>query len=380
MDGNLWAGKGIINNDPKKQNQNGKLFEEFLLRNPHLSVVNALTICEGDITRVRHIKERTEETMIDFFVVCDQILPLVSKMSIDTIGEYTLTRFKGKVVKSDHRMLKLNIDLTFHKEKKHERVEVFNLRNIKCQQAFQEFTSKGNNFSRCISSQHENIDIHFQRWQRRLKKAIHACFRKTRKTAELIKKPSNMDSLMRKRKTLLRKKTLSEDDEIEIYQIEQEISDEIADREFKKLEEVVGELDDNTHTNIWKEMKKAFPSKQKPLPTGVKNIKGKLITNPEEKKKITLEHFEHRMRKRAIKEDIIEIRKLHETLFEERLNKAKHMTSDPFDMEELNKVLKSLKTGKSRYPDNLICELFKIGVIGDDLKMSILIMMNKIKN
>ena len=47
-------------------------------------------------------------------------------------------------------------------------------------------------------------------------------------------------------------------------------------------------------------------------------------------------------------------------------------------MEELNKVLKSLKTGKSRDPDNLIGELFKMGVIGDDLKMSILMMMNKI--
>ena len=73
-----------------------------------------------------------------------------------------------------------------------------------------------------------------------------------------------------KKKNVVKKKTLSGNDEIEIYQIEQEISDEITDREFKKLEEVVGELDNNTHTNIWKEMKKAFPSKQKPLPTGVK--------------------------------------------------------------------------------------------------------------
>ena len=66
------------------------------------------------------------------------------------------------------------------------------------------------------------------------------------------------------------------------------------------------------------------------------------------------------MRKRAIKEDIIEIRQLHETLFEERLNKAKYIKSDPFNMEELNTVLKSLKTGKSRDPDNLIGELFKM--------------------
>ena len=63
-----YSTKGIIKNDPKKQNKNGKLFEEFLLKNPHLSVVNALTICEGDITRVRYTRERTEETIIDFFL------------------------------------------------------------------------------------------------------------------------------------------------------------------------------------------------------------------------------------------------------------------------------------------------------------------------
>ena len=42
--------------------------------------------------------------------------------------------------------------------------------------------------------------------------------------------------------------------------------------------------------------------------------------------------------------------------------------------------MKSLKTGKSRDPDNLICELFKIDIIGDDLNKSILMMMNKMKS
>ena len=31
MDGNLWAGKGIIKGDPRKQNQNGKYFENFFI-------------------------------------------------------------------------------------------------------------------------------------------------------------------------------------------------------------------------------------------------------------------------------------------------------------------------------------------------------------
>ena len=197
--------------------------------NPHLSVINALPICEEDITRVRHTRECIEETIIGFFVVCDQILPLISHRKIDTSGESTLTRFRGKVVKSDHRMLKLNIDLTFHKEKIHERLEVFNLRNKACQQVFKEFTTKGKQFSRCFNSQNENIEIQFQRWQRKLNTAIHACFVKTRKTDKNIRKTSNMDELMTKRKKILNKKTLREEDDIEIDHIEKEISDEIAD-------------------------------------------------------------------------------------------------------------------------------------------------------
>ena len=54
-------------------------------------------------------------------------------------------------------------------------------------------------------------------------------------------------------------------------------------------------------------MRKVFPKNSKPPPTGVMNIKGKVITNPKEKKTVTLEHFKHRMRKRSVKEEIKEI-------------------------------------------------------------------------
>ena len=38
-------------------------------------------------------------------------------------------------------------------------------------------------------------------------------------------------------------------------------------------------------------MRKAHPKINKPLPTGVKNIKGKIVTNHIEKKKVTIKHF-----------------------------------------------------------------------------------------
>ena len=42
FDGNLWAGENIVPGDPRPQNRNGRIFEEFLERNPHLTVVNSL--------------------------------------------------------------------------------------------------------------------------------------------------------------------------------------------------------------------------------------------------------------------------------------------------------------------------------------------------
>ena len=73
-DGNLWAGKGIIPGDPRAQNKNGKLFEEFLSRNS-LTVVNSLPLCEGLITRRRLKNGISEESILDFFVVCSIVLP-----------------------------------------------------------------------------------------------------------------------------------------------------------------------------------------------------------------------------------------------------------------------------------------------------------------
>ena len=43
-------------------------------------------------------------------------------------------------------------------------------------------------------------------------------------------------------------------------------------------------------------------------------------------------------------------------------------------------MLKSLKSGKSKDPNCYICELFGEGVIGTDLKNSLLLMMNRMKN
>ena len=74
---------------------------------------------------------------------------------------------------------------------------------------------------------------------------------------------------------------------------------------------------------MWRELKKAYPKVEKPLPTGVKNMSGKVITNPKEKSKITIEHFNHRMRKRIYMDNVEEGAQINQDLFNARLKEAK---------------------------------------------------------
>ena len=116
MDGNLWAGKEIIPIDPRPQNRTGRLFVQFLSQNPHLSVVNALDLCEGLITRRRSREGKLEESVLDFFIVCSLILPHITRMVIDVEKKYLLTNYEqiqrgGKAANSDHATEYIDMDI-----------------------------------------------------------------------------------------------------------------------------------------------------------------------------------------------------------------------------------------------------------------------------
>ena len=62
-----------------------------------------------------------------------------------------------------------------------------------------------------------------------------------------------------------------------------------------------------------------------------------------------------------------------------RLEELKSTQSEPRTITDLEKVLKNLKSNKTRDPHGVINEIFKPGIIGQDLKMTMLKLINCIK-
>ena len=75
-----------------------------------------------------------------------------------------------------------------------------------------------------------------------------------------------------------------------------------------------------------------------------------------------------------MKDEIKNISEINDVLFQTRRTAAMNVKTPDFEMHELDTILKSLVLGKIRDPEYLVTDIFKEGVIGTDLKVSILVM------
>ena len=172
--------------DPHNQNEKGKLFQQFLQRHPQLTVANALSICKGIITRKRnHITGNTEESVIDFIVVCSRVLPYLTEMIIDIDNKYITTNYtgsqkkpNGKTVNSDHRTIFAKMNLTTAPFKI-PRGEIFNLKNLQCQSAFKENTDKSHDLRSCMELK-QPLSIKIEAWEKALGSHLSKTFRRIR--------------------------------------------------------------------------------------------------------------------------------------------------------------------------------------------------------
>ena len=106
---------------------------------------------------------------------------------------------------------------------------------------------------------------------------------------------------------------------------------------------------------------------------------GNLISGRNNLKELYRTTYQDRLSYKPIKEGWEMIENIKNYLFKERMKLSSMIKLDPWDVEKVKNICKKLKRGKARDRDDLIFELFKPEVAGNDLLISITKMFNEIK-
>ena len=385
FDGNLWAGNNLIKGDPRPQNRNGKMLEEFLVRNPHLNIVNTLPQCQGLITRKRRKNDKFEESILDFFIVCNKVLPFVTKMVIDEEKKFILTNYKqyaktNKAIDSDHMTVFMDLDIDIDPVKQ-ERVEMYNFKEEASKNIFKKLTTETDVFTECFNN---NIPLleQIENWTMLLNKFCSKSFKKIRIRRKNLKPiKASLKSLINKRNVLIKyndpaSKLISDGLTKRIYEIEAE---ENRNQILKDLKDFSANPENINVNNVWRRLKRICPKNGPTLPIAKKDHQGRLVTGPKDIKNLLATEYKDRLRSRPIRPDLKTLKARKTKIFEMKLKKSIRQKSPDWTMAELDQALKDLKRNKSRDPFGYSNELFKHDVIGDDLKRSLLIMMNSLK-
>ena len=381
------AGKTHIEKDHRKQNKNGKLMAEFLERN-QLTVVNSLNLCKGTFTRIRKCKGISEKSILDFFVVCKRILPNIISMHIDEDKENILTNYSqvktGRhAVDSDHVPIEINIDLKLLPTKPTRNV-IFNFKNEQSRQQFQEITSHTTQFTDCFDSM-QPMQIQCEDWEKMVMSYCEKIFPKLRVRTKKIR-GSAADKLMMERNIIKRKqegnKTTPSENK-QLVDMENKISNILEEEERSKSHQFKKFSADNGSVSVsemWKLKKELWPKNKESIPSGKINHQGKLVTSPDEIQTLLSKEYEERLRPRPTHPNFKGIFETKKETFKVKLDQARSNKSPDWKMADLEEVLVDIKKNKSRDPFGLNRSIFHAKCIGSNLKKSLLVMFNKIKN
>ena len=165
--------------------------------------------------------------------------------------------------------------------------------------------------------------------------------------------------------------------------LEDDISSYAANKNTKRITKHIEEISNSGGrldiTKMWKMRKKLCP-KSIEVPSAKFNEKGILVTKKCELKTLYKNTYIDRLSHCDILPEYETIFVLKNYLFDLRMKVTGKVKSPDWTINQLVKVLKSLKNNKSADHFGMVYELFKPGLIGKDLLKSLLILCNEIKN
>ena len=306
---------------------------------------------------------------------------MVESLLIDEERAHALTKYKKtknglKTIVSDHNPMMTQMNIKWSNKKKKKRLEMYNLKNLECQEKFLEVTSNSDYLSSVFDTD-KDLNSATKTFLKRLNDRIFQSFKKIKVTD----KPNvELQELFNQRK-ILRSKDDDESKE-KLKQVEEKLADICAEENRQKiLDEISGIECEEGGINsgkLWKLKKKLFPNSRDP-PTAMLDPEGNLVTCEKKVEELELNEYKRRLQNRPMKDSLAELKNEKEELCKLRLNLAKQNKTPDWTIDQLEKVLKGLKSNKSRDPIGLANEIFKPGVAGDDLKLAILKLMNRMK-
>ena len=385
LDANSKLGPDLIPGDMHEQSENGKVLADIIKRHG-LTLGNSSTKCEGLVTRKRVTKSNIEESVIDFVIFSDDLNDAIESITIDDKRECVLTNIRKtrtgvKTTESDHNTIITKFKFHWNKKVKETRAEMFNLKNKTCQEAFKEATTKAinNNYLSSVFEEEGDVDTVTEKFMKRLNKIINKCFRKVRIKDKI---DESKDDVFTKWRELRKKNDIKSKQELE--DLENQLSEEYSNEYFEKIEQNIGNIDSEdggmVPERLWKLKKTIFPRTREPL-TAMKDPKtGNMLTTKEKISEAAVNVFTDRLENAPMKKHLEHIKDAKEKLCEKIMKVASKNRTPPWNMKDLDVVLKHLKKQKSRDPYGLANDIFRLEVAGDDLKEAILRLMNKIKD
>lgn len=393
LDANGKLGREVIKGDPSvEMSANGKLLYDIIQRH-NLIVVNGSEKCSGVITRYNQTSVRTEQSVLDYLIVCNEFYSLITKMTVDEERIHTLTKYSTKagnkkIVYSDHNMLICETKVKWNPVKRKERTEIFNFNSIDGQQKYKKLLNKDTTLTDCFKGG-DSFEVKANKWFKEYLKIIKRSFNKIRitekpKKGEISSKIKIVKEV--KKKLIEASKT---GDVVKIQKVKKELrsaEDEVANicaaRNKQLLEEHVkgiSSMDGGFNPpKMWK-IKNKVIKKSNEKPTAKKDKKGNLVTSHKLLKNLYKDTYTERLKHREISADISDLKELKEKLFDLRLKETTQRKTEPWTEDQLFVVLKSLKKNKARDPWGLIYELFRPEWAGSDLTNSLLLLFNGIK-
>ena len=395
MDSNAKLGPDIIPDDPHPQSANGRLLET-LIKDNNLRVINGSNLCKGTITRKRTTVNATEESVIDHFIVCADMFNYIVSLKVDQERKYCLTKFTSRngsktcSKESDHNTLILEVNQEWNTTMKNldPRPEILNFKHGENFNKFIQLTSDSEELRMCFNNPSEDLESASQKWLRTLKLILKASFDKIR-----IKKGNlkpQLQLLFQEKETIKAKIAILENEEkheeINILQdtlddVNDKIANICADKNKKIVDEYLGKTNDTiegyNQAKTWGMKKKLCPKNTIDPPCAKINRDGELITDKDALEKLYVETYTERLKPNPIDEESAELKSLQEYLFNLNYKIAEGNQSNDWNIDDLEKALKTFKNNKARDEHGHTYELFKYG--GIDLKMSLLKLLNEVK-